>query len=207
MREYANLQGLTSLHVLMTYQNDTYIDVTGPHGSVAVQFMDLRDASPVCNVIASLSTTGITQLVCEFHPALTRMEMEKVARLMDILPDLEEVVLVHFGGTDTQEFISTLRNTSMWVKLLRLKFVHCRQTTNWIGNLIHVAAERMDEGLVLDTVTVVDEGKEQVQELFGVLEGFVGTFEFVEVEPGEVTRSEQVWDDASWTTRVIPVPV
>ena len=206
MKEYANLQGLTSLHVLMAYQNDTYIDVTGPHGSVALQFMDLQDASPVCGAIASLLTAGITQLVCEFHPALARTEMDKVIKMMVILPDLEEAVLVHFGGVDMQRFLSALKNTSGWVKLLRLKFVHCRQTANWIGDLIEVAAERMDEGLALETVVVVDERKE-VHEFFGVLEGFVKTLELVEVEAGEVARSEQVWDDASWTTRVISVPV
>jgi len=205
--EYANLQGLTSLHVLMAFHNDTYIDLTGPNGSIAIRFMDLQSVSPICDAIALLSTTGITQFVCEFHPALTRMEVDKAIRTMDTLPHLEEIVLIHFGEADMQEFLSALQNTSGWMKLSRLKLVHCRRITDWIGDLIRVAAERMDEGLVLDTVTVVYEGGEQEQELFGVLEWFVGTLERVEVEVGEVVRSEQAWDDISCTARVISVPV
>lgn len=201
MGGYANLQGLTSLHVLMAVQNDTYIDITGPSGSIAIRFMDLQDSSPVCNAIHSLSATGITRFVCEFHPALTRMEIDKVTAIMDILPHLEEIVLVHFGGKDTREFLFALKNASRWRRLLRLKFVHCRRIANWIRDLVEVAAERTDESPVLDTVTVVYEGREQVQELFGVLEGFVK----VEVEEGEATRSEQVWDDTSCTAKVISV--
>ena len=200
--EYANLQGVTSLYTLVAFHNDTYIDVAGPNGSMAVRFMDLQDASPVCDVIASLSTTGITQFVCEFHPALTGMEMDKVIRMMAILPHLEEIVLVHFGEADMQEFLSTLKNPRGWMRLLRLKFAHCRRITSWIRDLIQVAAERK-----LDTVTVVYDGREQMPELLGVLGAFVGTLDLVEVELGEVTRSERVWDDTSCTTRVISVPV
>jgi hypothetical protein len=207
MGEYANLQGLTSLHVLVAFHNDTCIDATGPNGSIAIRFMDLQDASPVCDAIASLSTTGITQFVYELHPALTGMEIDKVTRMMDMLPYLEEIVLVHFGGTDMQEFLSALKNTNGWIGLLRLKFVHCRHITDWIGDLIEVAAERMDDDLVLGTVTVVCEGVGQEQELFGVLEGFVGALDLVEVGTGEMTRSEQVWDDTSCTTRLTSLPV
>lgn len=205
--EYANLQGLASLHVLMAFHNDTYIDLTGPNGSIAIRFMDLQGASPMCDAIDSLSTTEITQFVCEFHPASTRTEIDKVIRTMDTLPHLEEIVLVHFSETDMQEFLSALKNTSGWMRLSRLKLVHCRRITDWISDLIQVAAERMDEGLVLDTVTVVYEGREQEQELFDVLEWFVRTLERVGVEVGEVVRSEQVWDDISCTARVISVPV
>lgn len=205
MGEYANLQGLTSLRALIT--NETYIDVTGPNGSIAIRLMDLQDASPVCDAIALLSTTGITQFVCEFHPDLTGMKIHKVTGMMNFLPHLEEIVLVHFGEADVQEFLSVLKNTSGWMELLRLKFVHCRRITDWIGDLIQVAAERMDDGLVLDTVTVVYEGTEQVQELFDVLGGFVRTLDRVELEASEVTRSEQVWDDTSCTTRVVSVLV
>ena len=172
-----------------------------------MRIVDLQDASPICDAIALLSTTEITQFVCEFHPALTRMEMDKVIRMMDILRHLEEIELVHFGETDTQKFLSALKNTSRWMRLRRLKFVHCRRITDWISDLIQVAAERMDEDLVLDTVTVVYEGREQEQELFGVLGGFVRTLDLVGVEAGEVTRSEQVWDDTSCTTKVMSVPV
>jgi len=205
MGEYANLQELTSLHALIT--NETYIDVTGPNGSIAIRFMDLQDASPVCDAIALLSTTGITQFVCEFHPDLTGMEIHKVTGMMNILPHLEEIMLVHFGEGDVQEFLSVLKNTSGWMRLLRLEFVHCRRITNWIGDLIQVAAERMDDGLMLDTVTMVYEGTEQVQELFDVLGGFVRTLDRVELETREVTRSEQVWDDTNCTAGVISVPV
>lgn len=208
IREYANLQGLTSLHVLVVFHNDTYIDLTGPNGSIAIQFMDLQGTSPICDVIASLPTTGITQFVCEFHPALvTRMEIDKVIRTMDTLPHLEEIELVHFGEKDMQEFLVALKSTSRWMRLSRLRLVHCRRIMDWIRDLIQVAADRMDEGLVLNTVTVIYEGMEQEQELFGVLEGFVGTLERVGVEVGEVVRSEHVWDDISCTTRVISVPV
>lgn len=191
----------------MAFHNDTYIDLTGPNGSIAIRFMDLQGASPMCDAIDSLSTTEITQFVCEFHPASTRTEIDKVIRTMDTLPHLEEIVLVHFSETDMQEFLSALKNTSGWMRLSRLKLVHCRRITDWISDLIQVAAERMDEGLVLDTVTVVYEGREQEQELFGVLEWFVRTLERVGVEVGEVVRSEQVWDDISCTARVISVPV
>lgn len=205
MGKYENLQGLTCLHVLIGPQDDVYVDATGPNGSVALRFMGLRDVSPACNAIASLSTREITQFVCELHPALTSMEIGKVTRLMDILPDVEEITLVHFGGADTQDFLSALKNTRGWTRLLGLKFVHCRQVNDWIGDLIQVAAERNDER-ILDTVTVVYEGREQMQELFGVLGGFVGTLELAEEEAEEVVRSELVWDDAGCTTRVTSVP-
>lgn len=206
MGKYANLKGLTSLHVLMSFRSDSYyIEATGPNGSVAIGFMDLQDTSPVCNAIASLPATGITKFVCEFHPALTVMQVDKVIRMMGILPHLEEISLAHFGGADTQDFLSSLKNTSEWTKLLRLRFVHCRQMADWIGDLIQVAAER-DERLTLDTITVVYERRERTQELFGVLEGFVGTLELVEVGTEEVLRSEQVWDDTSCTARIVSVP-
>ena len=205
MGNYTNLQGLTSIYMLMGL-NDTYLDATGPNGSVAIRFMDLQDPFPVCNAIGSLPTTGITQLVCEFHPAATRMEIDKITQMMNILSHLEEIVLIHFSSVDIQEFLSVLKNTRGWMRLVRLKFVHCRQVTNWIGDLIQVAAERMDESLGLNTVTVVYEGKEWVQELVDVLGGFVGTLELVEEEAEEVMRSEQVWDDTSCTARVVSVP-
>jgi len=204
MGKYANLQGLASLHVVMAFRNDTYIEATGPNGSVAIRFMDLHDGSPVCNAIASLPAAEITQFVCEYHPALTAMQVDKVINMMDILPHLEEIVLVHFGRADTQDFLSSLKNTSKWTNLQRLKFVHCRQIADWIGDLIQVAAER-DGRLMLDVVTIIYEGKERTQELFGVLEGFVGMLELVEVGAGEVLRSEQVWDDANCTARIISV--
>ncbi|KAF9652275.1 hypothetical protein BDM02DRAFT_3109256 [Thelephora ganbajun] len=69
MGKYVNLQGLASLHVLMAFQSDTYIDAIGPNGSVAIQFMDLQDASPVCNAIASLSAAEITKLGDGYPPS------------------------------------------------------------------------------------------------------------------------------------------
>ena len=207
MRGYANLQGLTSLWVLLAFQNETYIDATGPNGSVAMEFMDRQDASFVCNAIDLLPATDITQLVCEFHPALTPVKIDKVKKMMDMLPHLEEIILIHFDGKDVERFLSTLTITNGWKKLLRLKFVHCRQLMNWIGNLIETAAERMDRGLKLDIVAVVSEGEEGLRDMFDLLKGFVGRVEEVEVGAGEVIRSEQVWDDADCTARLTSVPV
>jgi len=203
--EYVSLQGLASLHALITLQHDTYIDATGPNGSIAIRFTDLQDASPVCGAILSLPTTGITQFICEFHPASTMVEMGKVTKMMDILPRLEEIVLVHFSETATKNLLSPLKDASGWTNLLRLKLVHCRKIPDWIGDLVQVAAERKDEGLMLDNVTVVYGEEEQAQELFDVLKWFVGMVDLVEVRPGEVVRSEQVWDDISCTARMIHV--
>lgn len=205
MREYANLQGLTSLWVL--FYDETYIDATGLNGSVALKFMDRQDASFMCNAIDSLPATDITRLLCEFHPALTPVEIDKVKMMMDMLPHLEEIVLAHFDERDVRRFLSTLTNTSGWKKLLRLKFVHCRQLMNWFPGLIQMVAERMDRGLGLDIVTVVYVGEERSQELFDVLRGFVGRVEEVEVGIGEVIMSEPVWDDANCTTRLTSVPM
>jgi hypothetical protein len=133
------------------------------------------------------------------------MKIDKVKKIMDMLPHLEEIVLIHFDKSDTERFLSILRNTSGWKRLSRLKFVHCRQLANWIGELVQTVSERMDRGLVLDIVTVVYEAEEGPQELFDVLRGLVKLEEVVEI--GEVTRSEQAWDDADCTARITSVPV
>ena len=205
MGDNANLQGLTSLHMLMAFTNDTYTDITGPNGSIAMRFAELQYASPICNAIASLSTTGITRLVCEFHPALGMTHIEKVTRTMGVLPHLEEIKLVHFGGKNTQDFLSALRNTNGWTKLLRLEFVHCRQITGWIVNLIRVALGRKGEGLTLDTVTIVHKKGERLPELLERLEMAVGRLRLVGERAEEVVRSELVWDDTTCTARVTSV--
>lgn len=207
MGKHVNLQGLTSLHMLMAFTNDTYTDATGPNGSVAMRFAELQHASPICNAIASLSTTGITQLVCEFHPALTMIHIEKVTMMMRILPHLEKIKLVHFGGVNTREFLSILRSTNGWKKLLRLEFVHCRHITSWISDLIWVALGRKVEGSTLDTVTIVYKKGDRLPVLLERLKGAVRTLRLVEEGAGEVVRSELVWDDANCTVRATSVPV
>ena len=205
MRGYANLQGLSSLHALMTYPNDTYVDVTGPNGSVALQYTDLQNDTILSDAVAMLSSTGITHLTCEFYPAFIGTEIGKVFTIMDILPHLEEIVLVHFGGGDMQNFISALSDTNRWTDLRRLKFVHCRQIADWISDLIHVALERDSNDLMFDTLTIIDGGHER-NEWFGVLEGFVGTLELVEEEAERMQRSVRVWDEANCTARRVSVP-
>jgi hypothetical protein len=206
MGDHANLQGLTSLHALMAFTDNTYIDATGPNGSIAIRFVELQDPSPVCDAIASLSTTGITRLVCEFHPALIVIRMDKVTKIMDVLPYLEEIKLVHLGEANTRDFLSALRNANGWTNLRKLKFVHCRQMTNWIIDLIQVALWRKGKGLMLGSVKVVYKGGERLPESFERLERTVGKLKVVEEGTGEVMRSEVVWDDASCTTRVTSVP-
>ena len=203
---YGNLQGLTSLHALIGFMSDTYVDVTGPNGSIAIRFMELWDPSPICETIAPLSTAGITRLVCEFHPAFNVERIDKVTRIMDILSHLEEIELVHFGGENTRDFISVLRTTSRWTELQRLKFVHCRQVTDWIVDLIHMVLERKGDGLMLDTVTIVYK-RERLPGMFERLERAVGELELVKETAAEMERSELVWDDISCTARVTSVPV
>jgi hypothetical protein len=212
-RRYPNLQGLSSLYALTTYPNDTYIDATGPNGSIAIQYTDLQDedGSVLLNTVAMLPTTGVTQLTCESHPAFTGIEICNVVTMMDVLPLLEEITLVHFGSADTQNFLSALANPNRWTCLRRLGFVHCRQVADWIEYFISVAAGREDEGLKLDTVNIVLKergGAERAHtELFDVLEGFVGTLELVEEEAGDILRSAQVWDEANCTTTRVSVPM
>lgn len=207
VEEYPNLQELSSLHILMEFKSDTYIDATGPNGSVAMRFTELNDPFPVCNAIVSLPTTGITRLVCELHPALTMIPRDKVIRIMKVLPNLEEIKLVHFCEENMQDFLSALGNTNEWTKLTRLKFVHCRQITDWIVDLIHAVRGRKREGLTLDAVTVVCRKGERLPELLERLERAVGTLGLVEEEAGEVVRSGLVWDDGSCTARVATVLV
>ena len=205
VERYANLQGLTSLHVLVL-MNDTYVDATGPNGSLAVRFKELQDPSAMRNAIAPLPTAGITRLVCELHPASKVAHTDKITRMMDILPHLEEIKLIHFGEEATRAFLSVLRTTSRWTKLRRLEFVHCRRVTDWILNLIRVALERKGEGLMLETVTIVYK-REPLSGMFERLERTVEALELVEEGAAEMVRSELVWDDISCTTRVTSVPV
>ena len=207
MEGHVSLEGLTSLHALMAFTNDTYIDATGPNGSIAIRFVELQDPSPVCNAVASLPTTGITRFVCEFHPALIVTHIDKITGMMDVLPHLEEIKLVHFGKINTRDFLSALINTSGWTKLRKLKFVHCRQMTDWIIDLVQVALWRKGKGLMLCSVSIVYKRGERLPESFERLQRAVGKLKFVEEGAGEVMRSEVVWDDASCTTRVTSVPV
>ena len=198
--------GLTSLHALMAFTNDTYIDATGPNGSVAIRFVELRSASPVCNAIASLSTAGVTRLVCEFHPTLDVESLDRVIKMMGVLPHLEEIELVHFSGENVQDFLFALKDISKWTKLLRLKFVHCRQLINWSVDLSSMACGRKVEGLTFDTVTIVyKRGERVLHDALMRLEWAVGMLGLVEEEVGEVMRSEVEWDDTSCTTRIASV--
>ena len=207
MGTYPNLQGLSSLYVLTTvHPNNTYVEATGPNGSIAIQYTDLQHGSTLSNTIATLPTTGVTRLTCESHPAITEIEIEKVVGLMEFLPCLEEVTLVHFGSADIQIFLSALSNSSGWVNLRRLKFVHCGQVEDWIGHLVTVAMGREDDNLRLDTVTIVFEEGEGVEQ-FGALVGFVGKLGLVEEGAGQILRSEHVWDDANCTTTRVSVPM
>ena len=206
METYTNLQGLTSLHALMNPGCDTYVDATGPNGSIAIRYMELLDPTPMCNAITPLPTTGIIRLVCEFYPALDMVHIEKVTRMMDVLPHLEEIELIHFGGENTREFLSVIRTTSQWTMLRRLKFIHCRRVIDWIVDLIRVALERKGDGLILDTVTIVYEW-ERLPGMFERLERAVGTLEVVEESTAKMVRSNLVQDDASYTMRVTSVPV
>lgn len=207
MARYPNLQGLTSLYALIT-SNDTYVDLTGPNGSIAIQYANLQDGSTLSSAIHALPTTGVTQLTCESHPALIGIEIDKVVGMMDTLPYLEEIAFVHIGTTDIQNLLSALTNTRGWRNLRRLKFVHCRQIADWIGQLIGVAGGREEEGLKLNTVTIVfdvfEEGEEV--EFFGVLRALVGTLKLKE-EAGQGLRSAQAWDDDNCTTTTVSVPV
>ncbi|KAF9788708.1 hypothetical protein BJ322DRAFT_656143 [Thelephora terrestris] len=205
MRGYTNLQGMSSLHALMTYPNETYVDVTGPHGSVALQYTDLQNDTILSDAIDMLSVAEITHLTCEFHPTFVGVEIGKVVTIMDILPHLEEIVLVHFGSGDMQNFLSALRDMNRWMGLRRLKFVHCHQIADWISDLIHVALERESVDLMWDTVTIVDVEREPT-EWFGVLEGFVGTLEIIEEEAEQVQRSVRGWDEANCTATRVSVP-
>ncbi|KAF9652276.1 hypothetical protein BDM02DRAFT_3183673 [Thelephora ganbajun] len=200
VQRYKCLQELTSLYVLTTRTNETYIDATGRNGSTALRFGDVHDTSPVFTVVGSLPVRGVTRLTCEFHPLVASTSMDKVTRMIEVLPHLEEITVVHFGRERTQHFLSVLMDTSKWTGLLKLKFVHCSRTKHWVGDLIQVAIERKDEVLMLDTVTVVYKEGERVKELFDVLEGFVGTLELVEER--EATRSELVWDGDDYTARL-----
>jgi len=206
MERYANLQGLTSLHALMNPGSDTYVDANGPNGSISIRYRELLDPAPLCNTITSLPTTGIIRLVCEFHPALNMVHIDMVARMMDVLPHLEEIELIHFGGENTREFLSVIRTTSQWTMLRGLKFVHCRPVIDWIVDLIRVALERKGDGLMLDVVTIVYE-RERLPGAFERLERGVRTLEVVEESAAEMVRSELVQDDASYTMRVTSIPV
>ena len=206
MEGYANMRGLTSLHVLTGPMSDTYLDATGPNGGIAFQLMELLGPSPMCNAITPLPTAGIIRLVCELHPALDVVHIDTFTRLMDVLPNLEEIELVHLGGDDTQEFLSVIRTTSQWTMLRRLKFVHCRRVTDWIVHLIRMALERKGDEMMLDTVTIVYKW-ERLPGMFERLERAVGTLEVVEESAAEMVRSELVWDDAGYTMRVTSVPV
>ena len=205
VERFANLQGLTSLHALMKPKGDTYVDATGPNGSVAIRFMELWNPSPLCNAIIPLPTAGIIRLVCEFHPALDTVQVYMVRRMMDLLPHLEEIELIHFGGESTREFLSVIRTTSQWTMLRRLKLVHCRRVKGWITDLILVALERKGDDLMLDTVKIVYK-RERLPGMFERLERAVGTLELVEESEAEMVRSELVWDDANYTMRVTSVP-
>ena len=206
VERYPNLQGLTSLHALMDFMRDTFVDATGPNGSLAIRFMELQDPSAMRDAIAPLPTAGITRLVCEFYPTLKGVRIDKVTRIMDVLPQLEEIKLIHFGEENTRDFLSALRNTSQWTKLRRLEFVHCRRVTDWIVNLIKLALERKGEGLMLETVTIVYR-RERLSGMFERLEMAVETLELVEESAAEMVKSEVVWDDISFTARVTPLPV
>lgn len=206
MGRYPNLQGLSSLYALMTYPNDTYIDATGPNGSIAIQYADLQDGSALSNAIATLPTAGVTQLTCESYPAFTGVEIDSIVRMMGVLPSLEEITLVRFDSPDVQSFLSALANTNRWTNLRRLKFVHCLQAADCIRHLIGVAQVRVDESLRLDLVTAVFEEGEEV-ELFDVLGAFVGAVKLVKEEMGQMLRSEQVWDDANCTMTRVSMPM
>ena len=205
MERYANLQGLTSLYAIMGGMRDTYVDATGPNGSIAMRFVELWDSSPICDAIAPLSTT-VTRLAFEFHPALDVVRIDKVTEIMGVLPHLEEIELVHFGGENIRDFLSVLRTTNKWTQLQRLKLVHCRRVTDWIVDLIRVALERKGDGLILETVTIVYE-RERLPGMSERLERAVGMLELVEESEAETVRSELVWDDASCTARITSVPV
>ena len=206
MERYGNLRELTSLHVLMGFMSDTCLDATGPNGSIAMRFMELLDPSPMCNAINPLQTAGIIRLVCEFHPALNMAHVETVTRMADVLPHLEEIELIHFGGDNTREFLSFIRTTGQWTMLRRLKFVHCRRVTDWIVDLTLVALERKGDGMILDNVTIIYK-LEQLPAMFERLARAVGTLEVVEESAAEMMRGELVWDAASYTARVVSVPV
>ena len=203
IRGYTNLQELSSLHLLIADPSDTYIDVTGPNGSVAIQYTDLRDHTILSNVMTALPAMGVTELTCEFHPAFTGMEMGSVVlEVMDVLHHLEEITLVRFGGIDMHNFFTTLEHTDGWRNLRRLKFIHCQRVRDWIGDLIGAVLEREASGSTLDTATIVLDGSEQ-SDLFGVLE----TVEIVEEEPRQMVKSVQVWDDVNCTLMRTSVPV
>ena len=205
MEKYANLRGLESLYALVA--GETYVDATGPNGSIAIRFTESsRDPFSLCDAIAPLPTAGITRLVYEIHLASDPEQMDEVTRMMDILPHLEEIELIHFGEEGTQEFLSVIRTTSRWVRLRRLKFVHCRRVTDWIADLIWVALARKGDGLILDTVTIVYE-RERLPGMFERLERAVETLEVVEESVAEMARGELVWDAASYTARIDSVPV
>ena len=201
---YPNLQNLSSLYALVTDQNDTYIDATGPNGSIAIQYTDLRDVSALSHTMATLPRTGITQLTCESHPASTGMEIGKVIEMMNILPRLEEIILIHFGGVDIQNFLFALTSRNRWTYLRRLKFVHCRQIVDWIDHLVNVAIGREEEDSILEAVTVVRE-EGAGEGWFDVLKEFVGTLELVEEEESQILRSVQMWDDVNCTTARVSV--
>ena len=203
---YTNLQDLSSLHALVRYPNYTYLDAAGPNGSVAIGYMELQDEFALSAAIATLPTAAITRLVCEFDPAFTTMSSGRFVRIMDALPLLGEIKLVHFGGADMQNLLSALMNTSEWTDLRGLEFVHCRQTAEWVTDLVRVASGRMDAGKMLDSVKVVF-GRGEWVELFDVLGAVVGTLVLVEEGAGQILKSVQEWDDANCTVTTISVPV